>query len=187
MGINLVKGQKITMGQTNVTIGLGWDPASGTSTPADLDCSVFLLNDSKILPSDGHFVFYNNLKSPCGSVQHSGDDTTGTNSAGGDDEQIKINVATLDPQVAELLFIVSIHSPHNFGQVANAYIRIVDNETGAEIAKYMLDESFSIERSVEFGRLYKLDGEWKFGAIGVGYDEDLSFFVEKFYSGNVVK
>jgi tellurium resistance protein TerD len=187
MSINLTKGQRIELGQTDVTIGLGWDPSTGTSDVADLDCSVFLLNDNKLLPSDDYFIFYNNLKSPCNSVIHSGDDTTGMNSAGGDDEQIKINVSTLDKKINELLFVVSIHTPHNFGVVQNCYIRIVDNKTGAEIAKYQLDESFSIEKSIEFGRLYKIDNVWKFNASGVGYDEDLSYFVEKYYSGNVIK
>lgn len=140
-----------------------------------------------MLPTDKHFVFYNNIKSPCGSVVHSGDDTTGESSNGGDDEQISIKLDTLDPTIVEMLIVASIHTGQNFGSVADSYIRIVDNTDDTEIAKYTLDESFSIEKSVEFGRLYKIGGEWKFAAVGVGYDEDLSFFVEKHYSGNVVK
>jgi tellurium resistance protein TerD len=187
MSINLTKGQRIAVGQTNVTVGLGWSPNTGVGEKFDLDCSVFLLDKNKMLKTEEHFVFFNNLKSPCGSVQHSGDDTTGMNSAGGDDEQIKIDISTLDPDVTELLFVASIHSGQNFGRVRESYIRIVDNNDGSEIAKYELDENFSVERSIEFGRLYKFEGVWKFDASGIGYDEDLSFFVEKYYSGNIVK
>ena len=86
-----------------------------------------------------------------------------------------------------MLFVASIHTGQNFGRVRESYIRIVDNNDGSEIAKYELDENFSVERSIEFGRLYKLEGVWKFDASGIGYDEDLSFFVEKYYSGNIVK
>ena len=191
MGINLSKGQKIVIGQTNVTIGLGWTPNAGTNGAFDLDCSVFLLDTNKMIPTEDHFVFYNNTKSPDGAVQHSGDDTTGANSAGGDDEQIKIDVSKLDATIQELLFVVSINEAQarsqNFGMVRGSYIRIVDNVTGLEIAKYELDEDFSIETSIEFGRLYKRDNEWKFDASGIGYKEDLSFFVQKYYAGPVQK
>jgi len=191
MGINLSKGQKIAIGQTNLTIGLGWTPNVGTNSAFDLDCSVFLLDANKMIPTENHFIYYNNLKSPDNAVQHSGDDKTGANSAGGDDEQIKIDVNILDENIQELLFVVTINDAQarsqNFGMVRGSYIRIVDTITGVEVAKYELDEDFSIETSIEFGRLYKRDGVWKFDASGVGYKEDLAFFVQKYYAGLVQK
>ncbi len=186
MGISLKKGDKINIGHTNVTIGLGWKPAAQGAS-IDLDASAFLLDANKFIPTEEHFVFYNNLKSPDGSVKHSGDDKTGESSAGGDDEQISVNIATLDEKIKEILFVATSHTGQNFGQIGDSYIRIIDNVTGEEIAKYMLDENFSIETGVEFGRLYNINNEWKFSATGIGYNEDLSFFVEKYYSGNVTK
>jgi tellurium resistance protein TerD len=190
-GINLSKGQKIEITQKNFTIGLGWTPNQGTNAAFDLDCSLFLLDSNKMIPTENHFVFYNNQTSPDGAVKHSGDDRTGANSAGGDDEQIKIDVNALDANIQEMLFVVSINEAQargqNFGMVRGSYIRIVDNETGAEVAKYELDEDFSIETSIEFGRLYRRDGGWKFDASGIGYKEDLAFFVQKYYAGPVQK
>ncbi len=109
MSINLSKGQKIEIQPKKFTIGLGWTPNAGTTQAFDLDCSVFLLDANKMIPTEGHFVFYNNTKSPDNAVQHSGDDTTGANSAGGDDEQIKIDVNALDQNIQEMLFVVSIN------------------------------------------------------------------------------
>lgn len=191
MSINLSKGQKIVVGQTNLTVGLGWNPNTGTTAAFDLDASVFLLDANKMIPTENHFIFYNNKKSPDNAVQHSGDDTTGSNSAGGDDEQIKVDVNILDESIQELLFVVTINEAQarsqNFGMVRGAYIRIVDNATGVEVAKYELDEDFSIETSIEFGRLYKREGVWKFDASGIGYKEDLAFFVQKYFAGPVQK
>lgn len=195
MSIKLNKGQKIVIEQTDFTIGLGWKPADGSNKPCDLDCSVFLLDGNKMIPTENHFVFYNNPKSPDNAVKHSGDDRTGAGSENGDDEQITINTALIDPSIQELLFVVSIDEAvarnQNFGQVRNSYIRIVDNKNSDpatnEIAKYELDESFSVETSIEFGRLYKKNGVWKFDASGIGYKEDLGYFVQKFYAGPVEK
>ncbi len=196
MGINLSKGQKIAIGQTNLTIGLGWTPAQGTEKSCDLDCSVFMLNDLKVIPTEKHFIFYNNSTSPDGALVHSGDDKTGANAvAGKDDERIAIDVLKLDPAIKELLFVVTIHDAiakqQNFGQVKDAYIRIIDNNNPDpatnEIAKFDLGEDFSIETAVEFGRLYEKDGAWKFDASGVGYQKELDFFTSKYYTGDVVK
>lgn len=189
MSINLSKGQKIAVGQTNLTVGLGWTPNAGTNGAFDLDCSVFMLDANKMIPSENNFVFYNNTKSPDGAVEHSGDNKTGAGE--GDDEKVMIDCTKLDPAIQEMLFVVTINEAaargQNFGMVRNSYIRIVDNTTGAEIAKYELDEDFSIETSIEFGRLYKKDGAWKFDASGVGYREELAFFVQKYYAGPVHK
>lgn len=191
MAINLIKGQKINIGLNNITVGLGWDPNEGTGYDFDLDASAILINNRRKLISDDFFVFYNNLESPDGALVHTGDDPTGGNSDGDDDEAIKIDISKLDERVEEILFVVTIEDferrKQNFGQVRNSYIRIVDNNTNEEIAKYELDEDFSIETGVEFGRLYKRNGDWKFEASGIGYQADLSFFLEKYYDGTIIK
>ena len=189
--INLVKGQKINIGKTKFTVGLGWIPNQGSGQTCDLDCSLFMLNDAKQIPSEKNFIFYNNKVSPDGAVTHTGDDRTGANSAGSDDEQIIIDATKIDPTVKELIFIVTIHDAvakqQNFGQVKDSYIRIIDTETQEVIAKFDLNEDYSVETSVEFGRIYQKDGEWKFDASGIGYRENLDHFVSKYYSGEVVK
>lgn len=185
--INLKKGQRIDVGLSKISVGLGWDPNTGTGFDFDLDASAFMLNSNKVLPLAKYFVFYGNVDCPDGAVHHTGDDPTGGNSDTGDDEVIEIDLTKVSPSVNEILFVVSIHEyearKQNFGQVRNAYIRIVDDTTGNEIAKYELDEDFSIESAVEFGRLYRKDTKWKFEAAGIGYKEDLSFFVQKYSKG----
>ncbi|RRJ90068.1 TerD family protein [Paenimyroides tangerinum] len=191
MAINLVKGQKIDIGLTNISIGLGWDPNEGTGHAFDLDASAIMINTNRKLISDDFFIFYNNLNSPDGSLIHTGDDPTGGNSNGDDDESILVDLSKLDERVVEILFVVTIEDfetrRQNFGQVRNSYIRIVDNNNNEEIAKYELDEDFSTETGVEFGRLYKRNGSWKFEASGIGYQADLSFFLEKYYDGEIIK
>lgn len=191
MAINLIKGQKINIGLNNITVGLGWDPNEGTGHDFDLDASAIMINSKRKLISDDFFVFYNNLESPDGALVHTGDDPTGGNSDGDDDEAIQIDISKLDEKVEEILFVVTIEDferrKQNFGQVRNSYIRIVDDSTNEEIAKYELDEDFSIETGVEFGRLYKRNGDWKFEASGIGYQADLGFFLEKYYDGTIIK
>lgn len=184
MRINLEKGQRIVIGQTNVTLGLGWEANDKNGADFDLDCSAFMLaNDGKLV-ADEYFVFYNNLESLDGALIHSEDDLTGGDHVGDDNETISVDVTKLNPKVTEILFIVSIFKAkerhQNFGQVRNSYVRIIDNNTNQEIAKYELNEDFSIETCVEFGRLYKHNNEWKFEAIGVGQREDLQYYVDKY-------
>ena len=183
MAINLTKGQRIEIGLTKVGIGLGWDPNAGTGFDFDLDASAFLLGENKKIPQDEYFVFYNNQKSPDGAVESSGGDLTGGNSDG-DDETLKVDLSKLDPKIQEIIFTVTIHDyesrRQNFGQVRNSFIRIYNSQTNDEIAKYDLDEDFSVETAVEFGRLYKRNGEWKFEAMGIGYKGGLQYFVGKY-------
>lgn len=190
MAINLQKGQKIDIGLSRITVGLGWDPNEGSGDTYDLDASAFMLDATRQIPTDSFFVYYSNLDSPDQALRHTGDDPTGGNSATGDDESIKIDLSRVDPRIQEILFVVTIHEAvskrQNFGQVRNSYIRIVDDQTEQEIAKYELGEDFSIETAIEFGRLYTRDGKWRFEASGIGYKEDLAFFVRKHYTGNVV-
>ncbi|PIF47205.1 tellurium resistance protein TerD [Chryseobacterium sp. 52] len=191
MAINLQKGQKIEIGLTKMTIGLGWDPNEGTGFDFDLDASAIMIDSDRKLVNEDCFVFYNNLQSPDGALTHTGDDPSGKNSDGDDDEAIIVDLEKVDPRAEEILFVVTIEDferrKQNFGQVRNSYIRIVDNSTNQEIAKYELDEDFSIETGVEFGRLYKKSGSWKFEASGIGYRADLAFFLEKYYKGQIIK
>ncbi|QHI37713.1 General stress protein 16U [Kordia antarctica] len=207
MAINLQKGQKIEIGLSKLTIGLGWDPNEGTGFDFDLDASAFLLNKDRRLVKESHFIFYNNLcglghnennpceKNGCTSgvfgVRHTGDDPDGNSSDGDDDEAVMVDLALLPAEIEEILIVVTIEDyearKQNFGQVRNSYIRIVDETKNEVVAKYELDEDFSIETAVEFGRLYKRNNEWKFEASGVGYKEDLGYFVNKHYSGEVIK
>ena len=172
MAINLRKGQRIDIGLNNLTIGLGWDPNERTGFDFDLDASAFMINHKHLIPKEEFFIFYKNIDSPDGALHHTGDDPSGGNSDGDDDESIEINLSKVDDSIEEIIFIVTIHEAENrkqnFGQVRNSYIRIVNNENGEEIAKYELEEDFSIETAVEFGRLYKRNGTWKFEASGIG-------------------
>ncbi len=183
MAINLEKGQRVAVELPKFTIGLGWDVnQSSTGTDFDLDASAFILGENGKILADEFFVFYNNLKSPDGAVQHTGDNLTGEGE--GDDESIRIDLSKIDPRAIEITFVVTIHEAdsrrQNFGQVRNAFIRIYDNTTGEEIMRYDLDEDFSIETAVEFGRLYKRNGQWKFEAIGTGQKAGLAQYLQRF-------
>lgn len=179
----LVKGQRIGIGLSKVSLGLGWDPNQGSGDAFDLDASAFLLDANGKVPQDEFFVFYNNPTSPDGAVESSGDDTTG-GSSDGDDETLTVDLTKIDPRVQSIVFTVTIHEyearRQNFGQVRNSFIRIYDTEKGDVIAKYELEEDFSVETAVEFGRLYKKDGAWKFEAMGIGYKGGLEYFLSKY-------
>jgi len=183
MAINLQKGQRESINAPKFTIGLGWDTnATSTGTGFDLDASVFILGENKKLVSDGHFVFYNNVKSPDGAVEHTGDNLTGDGD--GDDEQIKVDLSRISADVAEICVVVTIHDAEvrkqNFGQVRNSFIRVFDSSTNTEILKYDLEEDFSIETAIEFGRIYKKDGNWKFEAVGSGMKGGLEDYLNKY-------
>lgn len=183
MAINLQKGQRENINAPKFTIGLGWDTNnSSTGSGFDLDASVFILGENKKILSDAHFIFYNNLKSPDDSVIHTGDNLTGDGD--GDDEQVKIDLTKISATVKEVCIVVTIHDAENrkqnFGQVRNSFIRIVDDSNNTEMVKYELEEDFSIETAVEFGRLYNKDGQWKFEAIGVGMKGGLEDYLNKY-------
>ncbi len=190
MSINLSKGERINLSKESPNlkqagIGLAWDVNStDTGSAFDLDASVFMLGSNGKIPNDKYFVFYNNLNSPDGSVKHFGDSRTGESS--GDDEKIEINLDQVDPAVQEIIFVVTIHEAdarrQNFGQVRNSFIRIYDIVTEEEVAKYQLEEDFSRETALEFGRLYRKDNDWRFQAVGQGYNSGLQGFVDKYAS-----
>lgn len=182
MSINLTKGQKVDLtkgnpGLKNIMVGLGWDVNVFDSGAAfDLDAAVFMLGSNGKCPTDNEFIFYGNLKHSSGSVEHMGDNLTGEGE--GDDEQIKINLADVPANIEKIAFTVTIYDAdnrrQNFGQVSNAFIRIVNNDTNEELIKYDLGEDFSIETAVVVGELYKHNGEWKFNAIGSGFQGGLA-------------
>lgn len=182
MPVNLTKGQKVSItkdnpGLTNVVVGLGWDTNQyDTGADFDLDASAFLLADNGRVLADGDFVFFGNSAHSSGAVTHMGDNRTGAGE--GDDEQIKVNLSLVPAQISKIAFTATIYDAEtrrqNFGQVSNAYIRIYDESNGQEILRYDLGEDFSIETAVIFGELYKNNGEWKFNAIGCGYQGGLA-------------
>ncbi|QDW21183.1 TerD family protein [Flavobacterium sp. KBS0721] len=183
MAINLQKGQRENINAPKFTIGLGWDTNnSSTGSGFDLDASVFILGDNRKIVSDAHFVFYNNLKSPDEAVIHTGDNLTGDGD--GDDEQVKIDLTKINPAVKEICIVVTIHDAvnrkQNFGQVRNSFIRIIDDSNNTEMVKYELEEDFSIETAVEFGRIYNKDGQWKFEAMGIGMKGGLEDYLNKY-------
>ncbi len=176
MGVSLNKGGNVSLskeapGLTAVIVGLGWDPRTTSGADFDLDASALMCNTGGKILSDGHFVFFNNLTSPDGSVEHSGDNLTG--GGDGDDEQIKINLAAIPAECDKVVFPVSIYEAEsrgqNFGQVRNAFIRIVNQSGGTEITRYDLSEDASSETAMVFGELYRNGSEWKFRAVGQGY------------------
>ncbi|MHA3789379.1 TerD family protein [Flavobacterium hauense] len=182
MAINLEKGQRQNIAAPKFTVGLGWDTnSSNTGEAFDLDVSIFVLGNNAKLVNENYFVFYNNLKSPDGAVEHTGDNLTGAGD--GDDEKILVDLSKISADVAEICFVVTIHHAdtkrQNFGQIRNSFIRIVDTNN-TELVKYELDEDFSIETAVEFGRLYKRNDEWKFEAVGAGMKGGLQDFLNKY-------
>ncbi|MEL1242758.1 TerD family protein [Flavobacterium sp. DGU11] len=182
MAINLEKGQRQTIAAPKFTVGLGWDSnSSNTGEAFDVDASIFVLGANGKLVSDNHFVFYNNLSTPDGAVTHTGDNLTGDGD--GDDEKVIVDLSKISGDVAEITFVVTIHKAadrrQNFGQIRNSFIRIVD-AGNTELVKYELDEDFSIETAVEFGRIYKRNDEWKFEAVGNGMKGGLQDFLNKY-------
>jgi len=183
MAINLKKGQRQSLSTGNFTIGLGWDTnETATGVDFDLDASVFILGEDRKLLSEKHFIFYNNLKSPDGAVEHEGDNRTGEGE--GDDESISIDLSKIDTKATEICIVVTIDEyesrKQNFGQVRNSFVRITDNLDSTEVMKFELDEDFSVETAVEFGRIYKRNEEWRFEAIGTGMSGGLQDFVNKY-------
>lgn len=182
MGISLAKGQKISLSKTNpglnkVVVGIGWDVNMyDTGGDFDLDASAFLLGANGKATSQNDFIFYGQKNHPSGAVEHLGDNLTGAGE--GDDEQIKVNLSLVPADIEKIAFSVTIYEAdargQNFGMVSNSFIRIYNEETGEEILRYDLGEDFSIETAAIFGELYKNNGEWKFNAIGSGFQGGLA-------------
>lgn len=176
MAVSLSKGGNVSLtkeapGMTEIIVGLSWDARSTDGAGFDLDASVFMVGESGKVLSDNSFIFYNNLKSQCGNVEHLGDNRTGEGD--GDDEQVTVKLNTLGADVMRLVFAVTIHDAEarkqSFGQVSNAAIRIVNKANGTEIARFDLSEDYATETAMAFGELYRHGSEWKFKAIGQGF------------------
>ncbi|MFI0444761.1 TerD family protein [Actinomadura sp. 6N118] len=181
MGVSLAKGGNVSLTKaapdlTAVSVGLGWDVRATTGADFDLDASALLLNSSGKVLSDQHFVFFNNLRSPDGSVEHTGDNLTGEGE--GDDEVVNVDLVKLPAECERVVFPVSIYDADNrgqsFGQVRNAFIRIVNRADNNELARFDLTEDASTETAMVFGELYRRSGEWKFRAVGQGYASGLA-------------
>ena len=188
MAVSLQKGQKVDLtksnpGLTKVLIGLGWDTNKyDGGSDFDLDSAAFLLGETGKTSSDGDFIFYNNLKHASGSVIHLGDNLTGQGD--GDDEQLKVELSKVPQNVSKISFTVTINDAEarkqNFGQVSNAFIRVCNEETGAELIRYDLGEDFSVETAVVVAELYRNGSEWKFNAIGSGFHGGLEALCKNF-------
>ena len=182
MAVNLRKGQKVdlTKGNPNlskITVGLGWDVNRyDGGYEFDLDASAFLLGTSGRVTRDEDFVFYGNMTHPSGAVIHGGDNRTGAGD--GDDEQIQVDLSLVPVNIERIAITVTIYDAdvrrQNFGMVSNAFVRIVDDATGSEIIRYDLEEDFSIETAVVVGEIYRHNGEWKFNAVGSGFQGGLA-------------
>ena len=181
MAISLSKGGNLSLskadpGLTKLLVGLGWDERATDGVDFDLDASAFLLSAAGKVRSDADFIFYNQLRSPDGSVEHTGDNRSGAGD--GDDESVKIDLSLIPADVDKVVFTVTIHDAEarrqNFGQVNNASIRVVNQLSNAEIVRYDLAEDYSTETAMVFGELYRNGSEWKFRAVGQGYKGGLS-------------
>ena len=187
MALSLTKGGNLSLtkeapGMTKVLVGLGWDARSTDGTEFDLDASAFLLKADGKVRADSDFIFYNQLKSVDGSVEHTGDNRTGEGD--GDDETIKVDLSKIPADIDKIMFTVTIHEAEarrqSFGQVRNAFIRIVNQDTNVEVGRYDLDEDASTETAVIFGELYRHGTEWKFRAVGQGFNGGLKPLAESF-------
>lgn len=190
MAVSLAKGQRVSLekiapGLTEVFVGLGWDVKNvDTGVSFDLDSSVFLLGANDRLISDKHFIFYNNLASPDPdkSIEHTGDNLTGIGA--GDDEVIKVNLTKVPAEIEKVVVAVTIHDAQerkqNFGQVQNAFVRIVNLQNEQEVVRYDLVEDYSTETALIMAELYRKDGEWRLNAVGGGYQGGLQALLDRY-------
>lgn len=186
-GLSLVKGERVSLTKDNgnlneIHVGLGWDVNQNGGVDFDLDASVFMLGAGEKVENQKNFVFFNNLQSPDGSVRHTGDNLTGQGD--GDDESIKVSLSKVPANVQKLVFTVTIYQARqrrqNFGQVSNAFIRIVDESTGAELLRFDLTEDYSHASSVIVGEIYRHNNEWKFNAVGNGIQDEIDGLVSRY-------
>ena len=188
MAITLSKGQKVSLtkgnpGLKHIVVGLGWDTNKyDGGFDFDLDSAAFLLDENGKVNADTDFVFYNNLKHSSGAVEHLGDNLTGEGD--GDDEQVKVDLSLVPQNISKITFTVTIHEAlerrQNFGQVSNSYVRVIDEDTNQELLNYELGEDFSIETAIVVCEIYRHNGEWKFNALGSGFEGGLEALCKNF-------
>lgn len=180
MAISLSKGGNVNLSKEapnleNVLVGLGWDARATDGQDFDLDASLFMVRDDGKVPSDAYFIFYNQPKSPEGSIEHTGDNRTGAGE--GDDEAVLVTLSKVPAEVQRLVIVVTIHDAdarrQNFGQVSNAFVRIVNRDNNQEVVRFDLSEDYSTETAMVFGEIYRHSGDWKFRAVGQGYSGGL--------------
>ena len=187
MGISLSKGGNVSLSKTdpslkNVLVGLGWDARPTAGADFDLDASAFMVKEDGKVRSDSDFIFYNQTKSTCGSVEHTGDNRTGAGD--GDDEAVVVLLDKVPADIQRVVFCVTIHDAEmrkqNFGQVSHAFVRVVNKDSNNEVARYDLSEDASIETAMIFGEIYRHSGEWKFKAVGQGYAGGLAALAKQY-------
>jgi tellurium resistance protein TerD len=187
MGISLSKGGNVSLSKTdpglkNVIVGLGWDARPTDGADFDLDASAFMVKEDGKVRSDNDFIFYNQTKSTCGSVEHTGDNRTGAGD--GDDEAVIVLLDKVPADIQRVVFCVTIHDAEmrkqNFGQVNHAFVRVVNKDSSNEVARYDLSEDASIETAMVFGEIYRHSGEWKFKAVGQGYAGGLAALARQY-------
>jgi tellurium resistance protein TerD len=187
MGISLSKGGNVSLSKTdpslkNVLVGLGWDARPTDGADFDLDASAFMVKEDGKVRSNSDFIFYNQTKSACGSVEHTGDNRTGAGD--GDDEAVIVLLDKIPSDVQRVVFCVTIHDAdlrkQNFGQVSHAFVRVVNKDSNNEVARYDLSEDASIETAMIFGEIYRHSGEWKFKAVGQGYAGGLAALAKQY-------
>ena len=187
MSISLSKGGNVSLSKTdpslkNVIVGLGWDARPTAGADFDLDASAFMVKDDGKVRSDSDFIFYNQMKSSCGSIEHTGDNRTGAGD--GDDEAVIVLLDKIPADIQRVVFCVTIHEAEmrkqNFGQVSHAYVRVVNKDSNNEVARFDLSEDASIETAMVFGEIYRHSGEWKFKAVGQGYAGGLAALAKQY-------
>jgi tellurium resistance protein TerD len=187
MAVSLTKGGNISLSKTdptlkNLIIGLGWDARPTDGADFDLDASAFMVKEDGKVRSDNDFIFYNQTKSTCGSIEHTGDNRTGVGD--GDDESVIVLLDKIPADIQRVVFVVTIHDAEarkqNFGQVSKAYVRVVNKDSSSEVARYDLSEDASIETAMVFGEIYKHGAEWKFKAVGQGYAGGLAALARQY-------
>ena len=187
MAVSLTKGGNISLSKTdptlkNLMVGLGWDARPTDGADFDLDASAFMVKDDGKVRSDSDFIFYNQTKSACGSIEHTGDNLTGAGD--GDDEAVIVLLDKIPADIQRVVFVVTIHDAEsrkqNFGQVSKAYVRVVNKDSNSEVARYDLSEDASIETAMVFGEIYKHGAEWKFKAVGQGYAGGLAALARQY-------
>ena len=187
MAVSLTKGGNISLSKTdptlkNLIVGLGWDARPTDGADFDLDASAFMIKEDGKVRSDSDFIFYNQTRSMCGSVEHTGDNRTGAGD--GDDESVIVLLDKIPADILRVVFIVTIHDAdsrkQNFGQVSKAYVRVVNKDSNVEDARYDLSEDASIETAMIFGEIYKNGAEWKFKAVGQGYAGGLAALAHQY-------
>ncbi len=187
MAVSLTKGGNISLSKTdptlkNLIVGLGWDARPTDGADFDLDASAFMVKEDGKVRSDSDFIFYNQTKSTCGSIEHTGDNRTGAGD--GDDEAVIVLLDKIPADIQRVVFVVTIHDAEarkqNFGQVSKAYVRVVNKDSNSEVARYDLSEDASIETAMVFGEIYKHGAEWKFKAVGQGYAGGLAALARQY-------